>query len=271
MKIIVPVLFLFTFIACQEPQENATRTTASDSVSPVAAVAPETRTVAEEEAARYPGDTGYIARILTTGSFHADEVQNTDAKKNWMGIFKSDSGYYLAAANIQLERTNDAVVDEDGEKTGWEVKTDHPDSVILLIGGLDFLRERPVPEVSLSRDQLQPGDSLAFQFSGVSYVLHATGDKTSSNGESQVENYKLYLSAIKEGHRTTELLTAQPNFDDNMIKILFAGDIDGDGQLDLLIDTSWHYNVTAPTLYLSKPSETGHLLKVTGKHSSVGC
>jgi hypothetical protein len=87
----------------------------------------------------------------------------------------------------------------------------------------------------------------------------------------EIWNYKLYLTASRNGQSIIELLVAQPNFDDQMIKILFAGDIDGDGFLDLIIDTSRHYNSTIPTLYLSKPAAGGHLVKPVGQHETVGC
>jgi hypothetical protein len=51
-------------------------------------------------------------------------------------------------------------------------------------------------------------------------------------------NYKLYITATIKGEAHKNLLVAQQNFDDQMIKLIFAGDIDGDGILDLIIDTS---------------------------------
>ncbi len=53
--------------------------------------------------------------------------------------------------------------------------------------------------------------------------------------------------------------------------VLFAGDLDGDGFPDLIIDTINHYNGSRPTLYLSKPARGNDLLKIMGWHVSVGC
>ena len=36
-------------------------------------------------------------------------------------------------------------------------------------------------------------------------------------------------------------------------QVLFAGDLDRDGKLDLLVSTATHYNVGETTLFLSRP------------------
>lgn len=87
----------------------------------------------------------------------------------------------------------------------------------------------------------------------------------------EVWNYKLYLTADIKGQKQTSLLVAQPDFDDEMVNLIFAGDIDGDGILDLILDTSRHYNVTSPTIYLSRPASTNEVVKPVGSHTRVGC
>lgn len=51
---------------------------------------------------------------------------------------------------------------------------------------------------------------------------------------------------------------------------LFQGE-KGDGVLDLIIDTSNHYNGESPTIYLSRPAENGEVVKPVGGYSWVGC
>ncbi len=113
-----------------------------------------------------------------------------------------------------------------------------------------------------------------FSFLGIDYKLFATGRKKKVQEDPEafeVWNYKLFMTASKGGYQITQLLVAQPNFDEKMIEVLFAGDIDGDEMLDLIIDTSPHYNATSPTLYLSKPADKKELVKPVGVHTSVGC
>lgn len=58
---------------------------------------------------------------------------------------------------------------------------------------------------------------------------------------------------------------------DAQLRLLFAGDLDGDGLLDLIIDTSDHYNVSKPTLFMSSPAGDGHMLRAVAHLYSVGC
>ena len=53
--------------------------------------------------------------------------------------------------------------------------------------------------------------------------------------------------------------------------ILWAGDIDRDGRLDLLIDMSNHYNVSAPTLFLSSHAGKGQLVARVASLGLSGC
>ena len=59
--------------------------------------------------------------------------------------------------------------------------------------------------------------------------------------------------------------------DDAMPALLFAGDLDRDGELDLLFDTTDHYNVSRPALFLSSQAGPGELLGEAARYESVGC
>ena len=51
----------------------------------------------------------------------------------------------------------------------------------------------------------------------------------------------------------------------------FAGDLDGDGKLDLLIDTTHHYNLSEPTLFLSSQAKDGELVHNVASFRTTGC
>ncbi len=223
----------------------------------------------------FPTDSLFSTKVLCTGNFHSDEVWNNADKQNWFGLFHNNEGCYLAETELKIKRVHDEGVDENAnKKTGWEIKTANKDTSILLIERSASLTANKIEPVVLKQQQIMPGDTLRINYAGVDYKLFASGGKKKSNNNPDmfdVWNYKLYISATVKDTPRKSLLVAQPNFDDRMITILFAGDIDGDGVLDLIIDTSRHYNVSSIIIYLSKPAENSELLKPMGGHISAGC
>lgn len=223
----------------------------------------------------FPVDSIFTAKVLTVGTFHKDEVSKNASRFKWYGLFKSQNGYYLKQTKIKTTNVYDPVLDEDeDEKTGWEIQAINEDTCLILIEPLSFLTDRIVQDAKLPEHYIYPGDTIVWSYSGINYTIFATGKKKKVQEDPDwfdVWNYKLYLTATINGQQRKSLLVAQPGFDDQMIYLIFAGDIDGDGILDLIIDTSAHYNATIPTIYLSKPAQAGELVKPVGGHRSVGC
>lgn len=223
----------------------------------------------------FPVDSNYATKVLTVGNFHGDEVWENANQLKWFGLFNGQNGYYLKQTTIKTRKVNDPVLDEnENEKTGWEVQSLNKDTCVILIESLPFLTDRIVQGVRLPKNYIYPRDTISFKYLGVDYKIFATGGKKKIQDDPEwfdVSDYKLYLTATIKGKQHKSLLVAQPNFDDQMINLIFAGDIDGDGILDLIIDTSRHYNATSPTIYLSRPAENGEVVKPIGGHTSVGC
>lgn len=54
-------------------------------------------------------------------------------------------------------------------------------------------------------------------------------------------------------------------------RLLWAGDLDRDGRLDVLIDLSNHYSVSRPTLFLSAPATGDDKLRKVAEFVTTGC
>lgn len=220
----------------------------------------------------YPVDSLLTATLLITGSYHDGEVPEYRLKEKWIGLFKKGNTYYTSYTKVKTQRVHDDIIDEENEITGWLVEGETKDTAIFLLTGIELQPQIDVNPVFLSNNRIYPGDSLKIDYKNTTYTLFATGRiKGDKSDWPDIWNYKLYLSAKNDGITVTDLISAQASFDDSMVTILFAGDIDGDGMLDLLVDTSYHYNVFAPTLYLSKQAGNNHIIKVVARHVSVGC
>lgn len=218
-----------------------------------------------------PVEEAYAARLLTAGVYHSDEVDSALLAQPWLGLFKGINGYYLKPARIHAERVEDAVLDEDGQKTGWEITTGGADSSVVLLSGVEGLQKGAVDVIALPKKQLLPEEEVVFSFNGKSYRLYAIGDKKEADGEAIINNYKLFLQYKVDGKNHSQLLVSHPKLDEAMAQLLFAGYLNRDGLPDLLLDTTWHYNAMVPTLYLSKAGGRGALLQVVALHMSVGC
>ena len=58
---------------------------------------------------------------------------------------------------------------------------------------------------------------------------------------------------------------------ENGPRVQWAGDLDGDGIYDYLIDMHTHYNVSEPTLFLSTYAQDGEVVGVVAVFRTVGC
>jgi hypothetical protein len=269
----VPVLVI---LSCKSKSTNNTAdapllfdTTAAVAASVESAPPAEEEPPIEKDFVNYPADEGvFPVSILNADDYHGDEVKRKERSGKWMGLFKSDTGYYVGATTIDIYHVKDEIVDDDDNKeTGWRVITEVSDTALLLISGVDSLYNHVVKRIELKKNELYPKDSVTFVYDSVAYSLYATGDTTHTG----IYNYRLFIKATVKGEQKVQLLTAQRSLDATMINILFIGDIDGDHVPDMIINTSNHYNMYLPTLYLSKPATGQQLLKPVGRRRSVGC
>lgn len=218
-------------------------------------------------------DSTRPVKLINISIYHDDEISPNTSNMEWTGIFQNSKGYYAALTPLRTERVKDEVLDEDdGRLTGWQVLTDNPDTSLVLVTSNAGINAGPLDVISDEPVAIGAGSRVDLDYKGVHYMLYAVAQSYGQNDVVAYVNYKLYLKTTRNGKEVTQLLGATPYLDDvEGMYLLLAGDLDGDGLLDFLLDTSYHYNVTAPSLYLSKPAESGKALKLTAVHYSVGC
>ncbi len=204
-------------------------------------------------------------KILTTSRFHDEELWPEAQTQTWIGLFRNDNSHFLRRVEPTFERVQDMIMDGEGEKTGWKVSTDHDAQCILLITGTE-LGEGPVPTLG-SKVAISIGDTLDvdLEIEPTQIILGGT------NQDGFVNDYRLMLQSQSEGILKQQVLIDESQYVASMINIIWAGDLDGDDRLDLIIDTSNHENVTAPTLFLSSEATGDALVKPVAIHWTVGC
>jgi len=272
LKALFFVIIIFQFFSCNNSKKEIALKTEVSKNSDKESEIVENDAVADDFS--FPVDSTLPVKIIRLETFHSDEIEENYNKKVWFGLFKNNNDYSLAETTVSFKRVNDPIIDENEEgKTGWEVSARAKDSCLILIEKLPYFIDGNISSVKIP-ENIYPEESFKFSYKNVEYTLFATGKKKKEQPDSDwivVSNYKLYLKTVVDGKEITELLVAKKNFDDQMIKVIFAGDLDDDNKLDLIIDTASHYNVTSPTLYLSKPAEKGKAIKPVGVFVTVGC
>jgi len=215
---------------------------------------------------------GEAVAILPTGSLHGDEVP-ADAAGNWLALVREGNGTTVHPVNISLVPEQD-MMDEDGEETGRRVGVEPPLEPIVLVRGLGWFTG-PVT-TALMDERIDVAHTLEVRLNTVSSRLSVRcGEGSRVEGQRQqrctlvvqseaVRQALFTYSAYFEG---TQRLWAS----DNGPFVLWAGDLDLDGRLDLLLDTSDHENVKEMRLFLSSAAKPGQLVSEVALFRQVGC
>lgn len=212
--------------------------------------------------------------LLRVGQFHGKEV-SAQSGELWFGFYQTEKGFELIPSKISIELFNDRIFDDKDQKTGKKVSVDQPSEPLFLVKGLRNLKSGLVRTVFSGKKFLFPAESMTFKFGEKDYyVLAAFGEVKEREGgkpfDITISNYN-----IKVSHSPWEYSQVLISFDllamDGIPTLIWAGDLDEDGRLDLLMDVTNHYNLTVYTLFLSSPSESNNLLKKVAEFRTTGC
>ncbi len=208
--------------------------------------------------------------ILVPGNFHGEDVPPNSGSREWLGLFEGEEGFYVSYVEPSLKRVYDSMLDVEGEKTGWKVGTNNKDTCTLLVAGL-AVNEGKVDHYPIEDKSPLPGSSIYFEGPKVPTSLFVTGRAELVDYGLLMKEYALTLRSGKGTEDYTQEFLHIEHLEETRVEILWSGDIDRDGKLDLLINTSNHYNLYQPTLYLSSRAAKGKLLRKMASFRATGC
>ena len=216
-----------------------------------------------------------VGLLAGSGVYHDGEAPAADGQ-TWQALVPTSDGFGLRSVTVRVETVRDEIVDpEAGPFTGRRVTT--PLSTVHGDGWVEdstvALVRRPAapfPEglVPTAFEGLWPfeGGALHLTLGEARYeVTYATGPEASPGFRPE----RVVLLARDGGPKRP--VAHLVNRDDAHPALLWAGDLDGDGRLDLLLDESWHYNLSAPTLYLSSAASGDAPVGRVARHETTGC
>lgn len=194
--------------------------------------------------------------LFANASYHGEEMPYRNGEE-----FLALTGEcVLVPARIQVHREHDPIVDNEGEITGRHVALPGFEEYTFLVRG-KRLHPGKVTAASPDYVELQPGTAksairLATSTSHVYYRCNAAECALvlETNGVTQD------LVTIEK-----EMLTEVGHV------VNFAGDLDRDGRLDLIVNASTHWNETRPALFLSTSAKEGQLVARVAELPMTGC
>ena len=217
--------------------------------------------------------------IQPPGQFHAGEPIARDGER-WQALRVMGDRASLVATTLSVLAVPDALVDEAGARTGLAVSSADDEGVVAYLRG-GSLRARAIePAAVAARDPLAPGLPYDLVFRGRSYRLSSQCEARPRHVQEGQPQHACRIELLGDGQR--QVLSSLGGYrepgattmslgDDASPALVFAGDLDDDGRLDLIFNTTDHYNVSRPTLFLSSQAAPGEMLREVAHYQSVGC
>ena len=206
-------------------------------------------------------------RILQNMTYHKEEVADVKNGERWIAIVESQGKYSARAVTVSVKTVKDDIVDADaGPFTGKEISS--VPTAAFLIKGLPLKNGTPIPSYFTGTVPIDEGKPVEIKGAHSTLIL-----KGKTNIHLKTDDYETkdaYQLIGEMDGKTFTLIEPMPT-DDNVPHLIWAGDLNQDGQPDLFIDITNHYNVYHPALFLSKTGKNGTVYRKVAARYSVGC
>jgi len=199
---------------------------------------------------------------------------------DWWGIFPEGEGYTFQPVRVRVEAVVDPLADGDTRKTATQITVPGKTEDIPLIRGLMSSVAGPLKSLKPEKNwgYIAPGNSITLPWVGAPkeiLSISAEGREERKNhprfGSIDGVDYKLRLNRRVEKETTTQVIASLPVLRAlEGPELLWAGDLDRDGKLDLLYNLSSFYIDTELALFLSSAAKEGELVGLVARWNAVG-
>ena len=191
---------------------------------------------------RAAGADGTRVSLLMVSDW-AYQVIPEGSDGTWLGIFKTAGGSELKSTRVHIEASD--------EPDARKAVVDSRDTPLFLVRGLRNAQPGPLSTAQiLGSEDPGPGQRVTLAFRGTQSALFLR----TKPGEEEV-----YALVLESGTRR-QVLYESYGWSEGRIQLIWAGDLDRDGRLDLLVDYAEHDAGSAPTLFLSSQAKPGELV-----------
>lgn len=205
------------------------------------------------------GNALAAGQLALPGQYHGNEmpIPVAPGQESWLGLYNSPTGLIWKSTAPAFQPSIDPVLDAPGQETGVEINVPG-DPPLLLVRGVPALQPGSVRTLPLANQPLGPGAHVVLE-GGFSL-------------DAAINEEGVYELKLMDAQLTSQILCSHDVlYDETVPTLVLAGDLDRDGHLDLLIDTSNHYNLSRLTLYLSSSATGGEWVAPVAVLQTTGC
>ncbi len=169
--------------------------------------------------------------------------------KGWLQFHaRKNGGFALAEAALAPFKVfaNECF---GGFDANSRIKAPKPGRVFLMRG--PKLKAGEVKTVLADEAVIEPGKAVVGKFDGKTFSLSASGSKAKKDGEEVWSGYEVKLA--HDGK--VQSVFVQGDYQARPTALLWAGDLDGDGRLDLLMNLNYWAGASGVTLLLSSAAD----------------
>ncbi|WP_457421902.1 hypothetical protein [Roseateles sp. P5_E7] len=229
-----------------------------------------------------PGFAGAASewRILRPGVVHGDEAPAKPGG-GWLALHKAGDRWHLSNAQVHVKPAPEAAFADS-----LEITSSKPDTLVLL--RIPGLRGRPlnfvpgleaVQAVSSQSRDVADGPTAAtavVRIQGIDYRFmlrrrveqpaEARRDVDGADARDLVS----YPLTVSVGRHSIDLGDSGLGDYESSVTVVWMGDLDGDGRLDLVVEGSGA-NSGSLCLLLSRGAKRSHIFRSAGCHDTIGC
>jgi hypothetical protein len=207
--------------------------------------------------------------LVETGDFHGDEVHARSGQR-WLGLYVSNSGSKLVDVPVTVSRVPDILALDDTDRKGKRIQTPGHSKPLFLVRGCPRLKAGDVTTVLGAETALTDRSDMTLRLGSDAYRLWVSTPSHSESGAIENTDVRLLLS-MSGTQQEIYSLRNSTYLNEPSWSVLWAGDLDGDGRLDLYLSLGAHYNEVVRLLLLSTDRSPGRLVCEAARLRLTGC